>query len=103
MSTLAFRPSRTEIASTETVPLTFEMADMLASGESVASPTTSLTNLITGASYSSGLSGSPAVSDTRILQSVTALVAGQRYRLVVTMTPSAGKTLSSELIIEVPF
>lgn len=103
MSTLAFRPSRAEIASTETVPLAFDMADLLAAGESVASPSVSLTNLITGASYASGLSGSASVSGTRILQSVTALVAGQRYRLVVTMTPAAGKTLSAELIIEVPF
>ncbi len=105
MSTLAFRPPRIEIATTETVPLDFDMADLLAAGETVQTPTTALYNLGTGISSSGGLSGSPSVVGTKIRQTVTGtgLTAKQTYRLIVSMTPTAGKTLSGELTIEVPF
>lgn len=105
MSLLATRPPRTEIASTETVALECDMAALLASGESVATPAVSLINVATGAAYTAGLSGSPSIpaGTTRIRQSFTALVAGQRYRVIWTMTPTAGKTVSCETLIECPF
>ena len=103
MSLLATRPPRTEIASTETVTLECDMAALLASGETVLTPVVSLINVATGASYAGGLSGSPSVTGTRIRQSVTALVAGQRYRVIWTMTPVAGKIVSCETLLEVPF
>ncbi len=102
LSGLSFSPNTFEIGSRETIPLAFNMAALLAVGESVASPVSALWDLTLGSSYGSGLSGSPTAAGDVITQTVTALVSGHTYRLMVGMTPVAGKTLYGDVILSCP-
>ena len=91
-----------EIGSRETMPLRFNMSQLLAAGESVTSPVSALWDVTSGTSYGSGLSGSPSASGTFIEQTVTALVSGHTYKLMIGMTPVSGKTLYGALQIACP-
>lgn len=91
-----------EIGSRETLPLRFNMSGLLAAGESVTSPVSALWDITNGTSYGSGLSGSPSATGVFIEQTVTALVSGHTYNLMIGMTPVSGKTRYGSLRITCP-
>ena len=99
MSQATVSPSTFQMASSETLPLAFDCSALLGQGESVSSPTASLTRTIDGTSYPGGLSGAPSVSGSKITVTVTALEAGFSYRLVVGFTAAAGKVWAMDLTI----
>ena len=78
------RPDEVEQGSRETLVWRFDTAARLATGETPANPTATLTNLRTGAAYPEGLDGVPLVDDViYITQAVTDLEANATYRLSV--------------------
>ncbi len=87
--TISFNPAVFEMAAGETQTLSFDFAAQLTGAEQVQSAVCALTNLVTGAAFAAGLSGSPTVSggDT-VIQAVSGLTAGTIYRLTVTATIS---------------
>lgn len=96
-------PQTYDMASTETLPLAFDLSPVLALGETVSSPSCVLTDLTTGRPHAAGLSGSPSLATSTVTQTVTALQPGHRYRLTLSFTVAAGKVRTVELIIECPF
>ncbi len=99
---ISFTPNTFEIGSRETVPLRFDMSALLAVGESVASPAAALWDITTGSSYGSGLSGGAGTTGNVILQTITGLVSGHTYRLMIGMTPAVGKTLFADVQLICP-
>jgi hypothetical protein len=101
---LATSPAAVEQAASETIPWGIDFTHSLASGETVngfAAPTAAiydLSNRTTDVSATK-LSGSVSVSGTTVLQAVTALVSGHRYRLDVTIRPTSNKVLTASLLI----
>ncbi|HET6498459.1 MAG TPA: hypothetical protein VFH17_05375 [Coriobacteriia bacterium] len=101
MSQLSTSPAMIEMASTETLPIEVSFAANLGTA-TIASATASLTDLATGAAYSAGL-GAPTNTTTAVTQTITALVAGHRYRLAVTVTDSSGRVWTSETTVACVF
>src|SRR5262245_39893355 len=89
--TIAVCPDTFEMSSYETLPLTFDVADLLEAGETPSAPVTSLIQIDTGLDYVAGHPTAPVVQGTQLVQSVTALQAGKRYRLIIKFTAAAGK------------
>jgi bifunctional N-acetylglucosamine-1-phosphate-uridyltransferase/glucosamine-1-phosphate-acetyltransferase GlmU-like protein len=78
----------------ENKPLSFEFSEVLASGESLSTASCSVIVLDgTDASPSSLLSGSATITGTKVYQRVHNGTAGVTYRIIVTVTTSAGSTL----------
>jgi hypothetical protein len=78
----------------ENKPLSFEFSEVLASGESLSTASCSVLVLDgIDASPSNLLDGSATITGTKVYQRVQAGVAGVTYRLVATVTTSAGSTL----------
>jgi hypothetical protein len=101
LSQLSTTPATVEMASSETLPLEISFAVNLGAA-TIISATASLTDLASGAAYAAGL-GERTVGETSVTQPLTALGAGHRYRLVVTVTDSTGRVWSSETAVVVPF
>lgn len=95
-----FSPAKHQMASTETQLLGFDWSDEVAVGESITAASCTLTRLSDNKSYAAGLSGSASISATTVTQVVTALEAGEVYRLANTITIAANKVLTRHLIIE---
>lgn len=87
------------MASTETLPLQFDCSPLLANGETPSAPSCVLLDLNTGHTYAAGIAASPSVSTVYVTQTVTGLVAGHSYRLLVTFTAAAGKVWTMMLSI----
>ena len=78
----------------ENKPLSFEFSEVLASGESLSTASCSVIVLDgTDASPSGLLSGSATITGTKVYQRVHNGTAGVTYRIIVTVTTSAGSTL----------
>ena len=79
---------------TEVKPLSFDFSQVLATGETLSTSSCSVL-VIDGvdASPSNLLSGGTSIIGNKVYQQVQNGVAGVTYRLVVTVTTSAGNTL----------
>lgn len=99
-SQLYVEPPRYPMFSTETLPLAIEMSFFLEIGDTVTSPVCSLLDLVTDLEYPAGLSGPPVVAGTSVVQTVTGLVEGHTYRLLVTFTAAVGKIRSAALLLD---
>jgi hypothetical protein len=91
MSRQVFRPKIVG----ETVSLVFDFASRLSVGETITGQG-STAYLYSGvdATPTAILSGSPSTSGTKVTQKVTGGVVGAIYDVLVTVTTSAGQTLS---------
>lgn len=100
MTALSASPSSFEMAATETLPLALSFVPLLLEGESIDSAVVTLTNTLTRNTHPASLVGDPDISAGVVTQVVTALLAGQRYRLAATATISATKiwTVALELV-----
>jgi len=93
---------RTQI-STEVRAWQIDMSPEMDPADVVGSATATLTNLLTGASYPGGLSGSPTVAGTAVTQVVTTLAPGTNYRLVITASMGGSKQTAASLLLSVPY
>ena len=96
-------PRQIEILSAEVLPIEVDVTDLLDDGETPSTPVITLTDMTTGAAYASGLSGSPAFVGNVCGQTITTLVGGHSYRLLLTFLAAVGKTRACALLIECPF
>lgn len=103
MTTLEVVPGIYEQASTERVPIEIDMAPLLGVGESVASPTATLTRLSNGTEYAEGIEGNPTEAGDVVTLTLANLEPGERYRLVVLFTAALGKELAPSLIVKCPY
>lgn len=101
MSGLSTVPATVEMASPETQSIVVDFAHYL-DAATIASATVTLTNRSTGLAYAAGL-GAKSNTNTTVTQVLTALVAGETYRLVVTITDSTGRVQSCETSIVTVF
>jgi len=101
-STIAMCPDTFEMSSFETLPLAFDIAGLLLVGETPSAPTSVLLQLDTGVDYAAGHPIQPSINGTQLIQTLTALQAGKRYRLVITFTAAAGKIWAPSLLIDCP-
>jgi hypothetical protein len=90
------------MSSFETLPLAFDVSGLLLTGETPSSPSARLVQMDTGMDYASGHPGSPVIQGTQLIQTVTALQVGKRYRLIIQFTAAAGKVWAPSLLIECP-
>jgi hypothetical protein len=100
MSQLSTTPDTIEIGSTESKTPSINFAPDL-NGATIVSIAATLTNIETGASHAAGLSTRTNTATT-VLQRITALVAGSRYRLVVTVTATDGEVTAAETLVVCP-
>lgn len=89
--------------STEVRPWAIDLSPELDSGDVPGAATSSLTDLLTGASYPSGLAGDPAVVGSVVTQAVQSLLPGHNYRLVITVAMGGAKETATALLISVPY
>ena len=79
---------------TEVKPLSFDFSQVLASGETISTATCTVLVIDgTDPTPSNILSGGASIIGSKIYQQVQSGVAGVTYRLVATITTSAGNTL----------
>ena len=100
MSTVRTVPDTVYQLPGETEPWTVEFSARIPSGGALATPTSSLVDVDTGATHAAGLSGAPTVVGTTVVQVVTALVAGHTYRLTVHATVSGSRIPGGVTLIE---
>jgi len=100
--TIAVCPDTFEMSSHETLPLAFDVANLLLAGETPSGPSATLTQIDTGQDYVSGHPGVPIIQGTQLIQTVTALQPGKRYRLIIQFTAAAGKVWAPSLNIDCP-
>lgn len=74
-----------------------DFAARLSVGESLSSPTSELVDIRTNTAYAAGLSGSPSISGTQVLQTLHNLEAGHQYWLVLGATVSATKIIGARV------
>lgn len=101
-SEIAVNPEIFQMASQETLPITFDATSILLPGESISSATAQLVQLDTGVEYAAGRLGTVAVAGTELTQTVTALAPRKRYRLVMQFAVAANKVWAPYLTIECP-
>jgi len=99
---LAVSPDSFEMASQETLPITFDATSLLLVGETISVANAELIQLDTGVDYANGKLGPVAIAGTQVTQTVTGLVPRKRYRLVIQFTVAANKTWAPYLLIECP-
>ena len=99
---LAVAPGSFEMASQETLPITFDASSLLLVGESISVANAELIQLDTGVDYIAGRLGPVAVAGTQLTQTVTGLVPRKHYRLVIQFTVAINKTWAPYLLIECP-
>jgi hypothetical protein len=89
--------------STENRPWAIDVSPEMDVGDVVGAVTSTLTDLLTGLTFPAGLSGSPTGSGTILTQAVSNLVAGRKYRLVITANMGGSKQTSTVLLLDVPY
>jgi len=99
---LAVSPDSFEMASQETLPITFDASSLLLVGETISVASAQLIQLDTGVDHVSGRMGPVAVAGTQVTQTVTGLVPRKHYRLVIQFTVAVNKTWAPYLLIECP-
>lgn len=100
---LGVTPNPFEMGSLETLPLTFDAAPVLESGESVTWALATLTQIDNGVDYSTtGLAGPVAIAGSELTATVTSLLPRKRYRLVIQFEVAPNKVWAPQLLIECP-
>jgi hypothetical protein len=95
-------PETFEMSSYETLPIAFDISGLLLVGETPSGPSAQLIQIDTGMDYAPGHPGSPIIQSTQLIQTVTALQVGKRYRLVIQFSAAPGKVWAPSLLIECP-
>lgn len=86
----------------ETFPVGLDFKNYLGAGETISTPTTTSKNLGTGADSSATfLSGASTVSGSQVTHRVIAGTDGDRHRVKIRVTTSAGNTFQDELDVSV--
>lgn len=98
MTLLSENMAPLRMASSEIRAVGLNVSHLLASGEAILSLTATLTDLATGASYPTGLQGSPSTDNVQVVQVVKLLLPGHTYRLTFVLTLSA----TSVIVADVP-
>ena len=101
-NSIAVSPDTFQMASQETLPLAFDVADLLESGETPSDAVATLTQIDTGLDYVSGRPGTVEINGTQLTQVVTQLLPTKRYRLVIRFTVAPSKTWAPYLLLECP-
>lgn len=97
---LSVSPPVYQMGSRETRPLQFDATLALVQGTLPTSPGSALTDLQTQQPYSAGLQGSPTFQGNTIVQTVTGLQVGHRYRLDIWFTAAPGDVRQATLEID---
>lgn len=100
--TIAMNPDTFLMSSRETLPIAFDVADLLDVGETPSGPAATLEQVDTGLDYAPGHPGAAIVQGTQLIQTVTGLQPRKRYRLVIQFTAALGKVWAPSLLIECP-
>lgn len=99
-------PASRDIATTEYMPGVWDYAALLSGGESLSSPTVTVTDVRTGSAVAAALQGSAAVAGNTVTQTIkgSALTPGRQYRVLVTatITPTQ-KVLALETLLNCLF
>lgn len=90
------------MASQETLPLSFDLSEVLQVSESISNATAQLIQLDTGQDYAAGRQGTVAVQGAVLTQVVTGLSPRKRYRLVIQFQAAIGKIWAPYLLIDCP-
>ena len=101
MATLFTDADTIPMASSSTMPWDIDFSQHLAGGESVSSPTATLEDLGSGASFPSGISAVSVQSSTVVRVVLTNMTKGSRYKLVTRCVVSATKTPAVVTVVEV--
>ena len=100
---LSVSPNVFELASQETLPLSFDATPILLEGQTVAWAQATLTQIDNGQDVSAGgLIGPVAVAGPQLTATVTSLTPRKRYRLVIQFEVAANKVWAPYLLIECP-
>ena len=99
---IAVSPDTFLMSSQETLPLAFDVADLLEVGESPSDAVATLTQIDTGVDHTSGRPGSVQISGTQLVQVVTQLTPTKRYRLSIRFTAAPSKVWAPYLLVECP-
>lgn len=89
-------PPRLDVASTETLPLAFDMTALLSTGDSIAAPAATLTDLTLGAALTAPRADA---SGPNVLVTVSGFEAGHTYRLAVAFTAASLKVLAADVLL----
>jgi hypothetical protein len=101
-SAISVCPDVFEMSSHETLPLAFDVASLLESGETASGAASTLVQIDTGLDYAAGHPSAAVIQGTQLIQAVTALEAGKRYRLIIQFTAAPGKVWAPSLLIDCP-
>jgi hypothetical protein len=88
---------------TESRPWAIDLSPEMDLSDVIGSATATLTDLLTGLAYPTGLVGSPTVSGSTVTQVVASLVAGHTYRLVITAAMGGSKQTATSLLLNCPY
>ena len=99
-------PGSISVLSGEMLPISIDFELLVAAGQTPSAPTASLydiTNGSPGTLAPGSLSGAASLVGTIVTQTVTALVAGHRYRLMLGLTAAAGVVWQAAVTLECPY
>lgn len=89
--------------STEVRPWAIELAAELDVGDVPSAPASTLTDLLTGLAFPAGLPTAAEVVGTMVTQTVSGLVGGHSYRLVITTNMGGTKETATVLLLRCPY
>ena len=99
LTPLDVQQSQYPVASIAKLTLGFDFSKWTTGGLTLSNPVVTLTDLGTGASYAAGLSGAASINGSVVSQTITGLVAGHSYDLVVGVTVSNGQQPAAKLAL----
>ena len=98
---LLVSPNVFEMASQETLPISFDATPILVEGETIAWAQAQLVQIDNGEDVSTtGLIGPVAVAGSELVATVTSLLPRKRYRLVIQFEVAPNKVWAPSLLIE---
>ena len=105
MSETTTVPGTITMLAGETLPLAIDFTLLIAAGQTPSTPTGTLYDITDtdtpGTPVTQG--GALSLSGNVVTKSITGLVAGKRYRLVLGLTAAAGTVWQAGLIVVCPF
>jgi len=101
-NSIAVSPDTFLMSSQETLPLAFDVADLLEDGETPSDAAATLVQIDNGLDHVSGRPGTVQVNGTQLVQVVTQLTPRKRYRLSIRFTAGPSKTWAPFLYVECP-
>lgn len=90
-------------ASTEVRTWLIELAPEMDAGDVVGTTDATLTDLLDGSDFPTGLGGTPVVVGTTVAATVLGLTADHKYRLLLTSNMGNSKETAASLLLECPF